>query len=127
MDRYGHTYDRNSNRLTRSNALAAAFSETYAYDALNQLQSFNRSGGTTTSQQWQFDALGNWTTVTTNGVAQARTANAQNELTEVGSSTLAYSTTGNLTTDAHLRRMIEAHPEFQGGVDESDDESDEEY
>ena len=107
MDRYGYTYDRNSNRLTRSNALAAAFSETYAYDALNQLQSFNR-GNTptpTTSQQWQFDALGNWTTVTTNGVAQARTANAQNELTQVGSSALAYSTTGNLTTDAQGRTL----------------------
>jgi RHS repeat-associated protein len=105
LDRYGHTYDRNSNRLTRSNALAAAFSETYAYDALNQLQSFNRTGGTTTSQQWQFDALGNWTTVTTNGVAQNRTANAQNELTQVGGSALAYSTTGNLTTDAEGRTL----------------------
>jgi RHS repeat-associated protein len=105
LDRYGHTYDRNSNRLTRSNALAAAFSETYAYDALNQLQSFNRSGGATTSQQWQFDALGNWTTVTTNGVAEARTANAQNELTQVGSASLAYSPTGNLTTDAQGRTL----------------------
>jgi len=107
LDRYGYTYDRNSNRLTRSNVLAAAFSETYAYDALNQLQSFNR-GNTptpTTSQQWQFDALGNWTTVTTNGVAQNRTANAQNELTQVGSSALAYSTTGNLTTDAEGRTL----------------------
>ena len=106
LDRYGYTYDRNSNRLTRSNALAAAFSETYAYDALNQLQSFSR-GDTptpTTSQQWQFDALGNWTTVTTNGVANTpRTANAQNELTQVGSSPLAYSRTGNLTTDVQGR------------------------
>jgi RHS repeat-associated protein len=106
MDRYGYTYDRNSNRLTRSNALAAAFNETYAYDALNQLQSFARTGGTTTSQQWQFDALGNWTTVTTNGVAQSRTANAQNELTQVGGSTLAYSTTGNLTTGAEGRTLV---------------------
>jgi RHS repeat-associated protein len=105
LDRYGHTYDRNSNRLTRSNALNAAFSETYAYDALNQLSSFSRSGGATTSQQWQFDALGNWTTVTTNGVAENRTANAQNELTQVGSASLAYSPTGNLTTDAQGRTL----------------------
>jgi RHS repeat-associated protein len=105
VDRYGYTYDRNSNRLTRSNALATTFSETYAYDALNQLQSFNRTGGTTKSQQWQFDALGNWTTVTTNGVAQNRTANAQNELTQVGNSSLAYSRTGNLTTDAQGRTL----------------------
>jgi RHS repeat-associated protein len=107
VDRYGYTYDRNSNRLTRSNALAAAFSETYAYDALNQLQSFSRGGTATptTSQQWQFDALGNWTAVTTNGVAQARTANAQNELTQVGGKALAYSRTGNLTTDAEGRTL----------------------
>jgi RHS repeat-associated protein len=105
LDRYGHTYDRNSNRLTRSNALNAAFSETYAYDALNQLSSFSRTGGATTSQQWQFDALGNWTTVTTNGVAENRTANAQNELTQVGGSSLAYSPTGNLTTDAQGRTL----------------------
>ena len=105
VDRYGYTYDRNGNRLTRSNALAAAFSETYSYDALNQLQSSNRTGGTTTSQQWEFDALGNWTTVTTNGVDQDRTANAQNELTQVGAAALAYSTTGNLTTDAQGRTL----------------------
>jgi RHS repeat-associated protein len=105
MDRYGYTCDRNSNRLTRSNALAAAFSETYSYDALNQLQSFARTGGTTTSQQWQFDALGNWTNVTTNGVAQSRIANAQNELTQVGGSSLAYSSTGNLTADAQGRTL----------------------
>jgi RHS repeat-associated protein len=105
LDRYGYTYDRNSNRLTRSNALAAAFSETYAYDALNQLQSFTRTSGTTTSQQWQFDAVGNWTTFTTNGVAQTRTANAQNELTQVGGSALAYSQTGTLTTDAEGRTL----------------------
>ena len=102
VDRYGYTYDRNSNRLTRSNALAAAFSETYSYDALNQLQGFIRgsTSSPSTSQDWEFDALGNWTTVTTDGVDQTRTANAQNELTQVGGASLAYSTTGNLTTDA---------------------------
>jgi RHS repeat-associated protein len=105
VDRYGYSYDRNSNRLTRTNALAAAFSETYWYDALNQLQSFNRSGGTTTSQEWQFDALGNWTSVTTDWYPASRTANAQNELTQVGGSSLAYSTTGNLTTDAQGRTL----------------------
>jgi RHS repeat-associated protein len=106
VDRYGYTYDRNSNRLARTNALAAAFSETYAYDALDQLQSFARTGGMTTSQQWQFDALGNWTSVTTNGVAQARTANAQNELTQVGSAWwIAHSPTGNLTADAQGRTL----------------------
>ncbi|NBT26846.1 MAG: hypothetical protein EBT09_09900, partial [Actinobacteria bacterium] len=44
-------------------------------------------------------------TVTTNGVDQDRTANAQNELTQVGAAALAYSTTGNLTTDAQGRTL----------------------
>jgi RHS repeat-associated protein len=106
LDRYGYTYDRNSNRLTRSNALAAAFSETYAYDALNQLQSFSRGGTATptTSQQWQFDALGNWTTVTTDGVANTpRTVNAQNELTQASGKTLTYTPTGSMGTDVQGR------------------------
>jgi len=43
--------------------------------------------------------------VTTSGVAQSRTANAQNEVTQVGGSTLSYSRTGNLTTDAQGRTL----------------------
>ena len=107
VDRYGYTYDRNGNRLTRSNALATAFNETYSYDALNQLQGFARgsTSSPSTTQDWQFDALGNWTTVTTDGVDQNRTANAQNELTQVGAAALAYSSTGNLTTDAQGRTL----------------------
>jgi RHS repeat-associated protein len=105
VDRYGYTYDRNSNRLTRTNALAAAYSEWHFYDALDQLQSFSRSGGATRWQDWQFDALGNWTSVTTDWYPANRTANAQNELTHVGGSSLAYSRTGNLTTDAQGRTL----------------------
>ena len=105
VDRLTYTYDRNGNRLTRTNALAAAFSERYSYDALNQLQSFARTGGTTKTQQWQFDALGNWTSVTTNSVEQKRTANAQNEVTKVGGKSLAYSATGNVATDDQGRTL----------------------
>jgi hypothetical protein len=106
VDRLTYTYDRNGNRLTRTNALAAAFSERYSYDALNQLQSFARTGGTTKTQQWQFDALGNWTSVTTNSVEQKRTANAQNEVTKVGGKSLAYSATGNVATDEQGRTLV---------------------
>jgi len=44
--------------------------------------------------------------VTTNGSAHSRTANAQNEVTQVGGSSLAYSRTGNLTTDAQGRTLV---------------------
>jgi RHS repeat-associated protein len=107
IDRTGYTYDRNGNRLTATNTLNTAFNETYGYDALNQIQSFARgsTGSPSETQGWQFDALGNWTTLNTNGVAESRTANAQNELTGVGSAALAYSATGNLTTDATGRTL----------------------
>jgi RHS repeat-associated protein len=101
-DGYGYTYDRNSNRLTRSNALESDFDETYTNDDLNQLAGYVRgdTGTPAMTQDWEFDALGNWTTFSTDGVAEAREANAQNELTDVGGASLAYSATGNLTTDA---------------------------
>ena len=107
VDRYGYTYDRNSNRLTRSNALQTSLSETYTYDGLNQLETFNRAGTVAPSnQQWAFDALGNWTTLTTDGVPENRTANAQNQYTTVGSAALTYSGTGNLTTDHEGRTLV---------------------
>jgi RHS repeat-associated protein len=105
VDRYGYTYDRNSNRLTRSNALQAGLSESYSYDGLNQLTNFDRGGGVS-SQQWQFDALGNWTTFTKDGVPESRSANAQNEYTTVGGTPLSYSANGNLIGDAEGRQLV---------------------
>ena len=108
VDRYGYTYDEYGNRTGRSNALASAFSETYGYEGLNQLQSFSRgdAGAPSLTQGWQFDALGNWTNVTTNGTDQTRVFNAQNELLQVGSASLTYSATGNMTTDAQGRTLV---------------------
>jgi RHS repeat-associated protein len=108
VDRHGYTYDEHGNRTGRSNALAAAFSETYGYEGLNQLQSFTRGDAESPSltQGWQFDALGNWTTFTTNGTDQTRVFNAQNELLQVGSTALTYSATGNMTTDAQGRTLV---------------------
>ena len=108
VDRYGYTYDEHGNRTGRSNALAAAFSETYGYEGLNQLQSFTRGDAESPSltQGWQFDALGNWTTFTNNGTDQTRVYNAQNELLQVGSTALTYSATGNMTTDAQGRTLV---------------------
>jgi RHS repeat-associated protein len=55
------------------------------------------------SQQWQFDALGNWKTFTKDGTPETRIANAQNEYTSVGGAALGYSANGNLVTDAQGR------------------------
>src|SRR5579884_254596 len=110
VDRYQYGYDPDSEVLYRQNLVDAAMSELYSYDKLGQLSSFQRgtlnaskngiSGTPSRSQSWTPDALGNFTTVTTNGTAQARTANQQNEYTSIsGSGTLSYDANGNTTAD----------------------------
>lgn len=96
-----------------------------AYDSLNRLVGFARStlsassnNGTgldtistsntnaNSTQQWSLDALGNQTSVNTDGTATNRTANGQNELTTVGSNILAYDNNGNTTTDENGHTLV---------------------
>src|SRR5579884_171937 len=96
VDRYQYGYDPDSEVLYRQNLADAAMSELYSYDKLGQLASFQRgtlnsshngiSGTPSRSQSWSPDALGNFTNVTTNGTAQTRTANQQNEYTSISGS-----------------------------------------
>src|SRR5713226_1931865 len=90
------------------------------YDNLNQLTAFARGTLSDTnsdgvpdtvvtashSQSWSFDALGNWSSVTTDGTAQSRTHNQQNEVTAAGSATLAFDGNGNTTTDDAGRTLV---------------------
>ncbi|MBO0698570.1 MAG: RHS repeat protein, partial [Zavarzinella sp.] len=109
-DRFGYGYDRDGNRVYKENLLDSTRSELYAYDGLNQLTSFQRgtlngtkdglTGSASRSQSWDFDALGNFDSQTTDGTAQTRTANKQNEITSIsGATTPTYDANGNLTTD----------------------------
>jgi RHS repeat-associated protein len=116
-DRLQYGYDRDGNRTYRDNLVNAAFGEVYSYDNLNQLSSFQRGtlnankngivGTASRSQSWDFDALGNWDSVTADGTTQTRTANAQNEITSVsGAATPTYDANGNLTTDETGKQFI---------------------
>lgn len=126
-DRFQYGYDRNGNRLYRENLLDSAMDELYhasgsgnGYDSLNQLTGFVRGalsasspGGTldtvsspSRSQGWDFDALGNWESVSTNGTPETRDHNAQNQVTGVGASTLTYDANGNMTTDETGRKFV---------------------
>jgi YD repeat-containing protein len=121
-DRFQYGYDRNSNRLYRQNLINATFSELYhadgasaGYDPLDQLLEFQRgvlsdsnSDGVpdtvataSRSQAWTLDAQGNWSTLTTDGSAQTRSHNQQNQITAVqGQQTApAYDANGNLLQD----------------------------
>jgi YD repeat-containing protein len=104
VDRYQYTYDRDGNRLTKSNALNSSLNESYSYDGLNQLTGYSKTG---TAKSWDYDALGNWDGVTTNGSTQTRTANRQNEITSIsGATTPTYDAVGNMRTDETGRQFV---------------------
>ena len=114
-------FDRDSNVLYSNNLVNSAFSELYhasgaghGYDNFNQLTGFVRgtlsasTGGgpldtvssPAHSQGWSLDALGNWTSVTTDGTTQTRGVNEDNQITSVsGATTPVYDANGNMTTD----------------------------
>jgi RHS repeat-associated protein len=122
-DRFQYGYDRDSNRLYRENLIDAAFSELYhengssnGYDLLNQLTDWQRgtlnsakdsiTGTPSRTQEWDFDALGNFESQSTNGTSENRTHNKQNQVTGVGSATLIFDYNGNMTTDESGRTLI---------------------
>ncbi|WP_439623362.1 RHS repeat-associated core domain-containing protein [Gemmata sp.] len=117
VDRFQYGYDENSNRTFRDNLTNLASGELYGYDTLNQLASFQRgtlngtktglTGAAARSQSWDYDATGNWDSVTTNGATQARTANKQNEVTSIGGATApTYDASGNMTGDETGRQFV---------------------
>src|SRR5579885_1348460 len=126
-DRFQYGYDRDSNVLFKANLVDAAFSELYhangpgnGYDPLNQLTAFARGALSDTnadgipdtvaspshSQSWATDAVGNFTSVTTDGTQVSRTHNKQNELTAVGGVNLGYDANGNTTTDDQGHTLV---------------------
>jgi RHS repeat-associated protein len=116
-DRFQYGYDRDSNRTYRDNVVNTGFGEVYTYDDLNQLASFQRGtlnaakdgivGMASRSQSWGYDALGNWNSVTSDGSAQTRTHDKQNEITAVsGATTPTYDANGNLTRDETGKQFV---------------------
>ena len=98
----------------------AALSDLYEYDDLNQLTDFARGAlsdsnsdgildtvaSPSRTQAWDLDAMGNWQSLSTNGTGQSRTHNAQNQVTGVGSATLAFDANGSMTTDQNGNTFV---------------------
>jgi RHS repeat-associated protein len=127
-DDFLYGYDRDGNVLYRVNNLNHSFDELYhangasnGYDNLNQLQAFARGTLSDTnsdgipdtvatasrSQSWSFDALGNWSSVTSDSTTQNRTANKQNEITSITSlTTPTYDSNGNMTGDENGKTLV---------------------
>jgi RHS repeat-associated protein len=127
-DRFQYGYDRDNNALYRNNLVNTAFGELYhasgasnGYDNLNQLTNFARGvltasqqGGAldtiaspSHSQSWTLDALGNWSSFTSDSTTQTRVANQQNQITSIsGQTTPGYDKNGNTTTDQNGNTLI---------------------
>ncbi len=117
VDRFKYGYDRDGNVLYKDNLVNTGLSEAYTYDDLNQLASYKLgtlnvgktdvTGSPTNAQSWDYDATGNWDSITTNGTTQTRGANKQNEITSVSSATTpTYDNNGNLTKDENNYRFV---------------------
>lgn len=104
------TYDAVGNMLSKKDLIRPTKSEVYGYDALNRLTSFKQGEITTGVEipnplkqvQYCMDALGNRTTVNTNGVETQYAADNMNAYTSVTGGqnmSLQYDNNGNLTSD----------------------------
>ena len=125
-DDFAYGYDRDGNVLYKNNLLNSSKSELYhansttsgdnntAYDPLNRLTGFSRgtlssSGNNGTSldtvatasdsQSWNLNAVGDQSSVTTNGTTTTNATNAKNQLTANGANSLTFDNNGNTTTD----------------------------
>jgi RHS repeat-associated protein len=116
-DRFQYGYDQDGSRTYRDNLVNGAFGEVYTTDGLNQVATFKRGtlNGTKTDvtgtpsrqQSWDYDAVGNFDSVTSDGSTQTRTANKQNEVTAVnGATTPTFDANGNMTGDETGRQFV---------------------
>jgi hypothetical protein len=92
-----HGYDYAGNRTHRYDAVHAASSELYSYDAVNQITSLQRGEldnnfetvtNLTFSESWNFDKTGNWLEYGKNGTTQTRTANTANQILSINGNTI---------------------------------------
>jgi RHS repeat-associated protein len=101
----GYTWDANKNKTSESiTGVMSGYGFTSAgttYDNEDRLTGFSRaatSGPALLSQSWSLTAVGDWTSVTTNGTAQNRTHGPTHELLTAGDQNVATDVKGNITT-----------------------------
>jgi RHS repeat-associated protein len=90
---YEYTYDLLGRRTTQTTADGTTF---YGYDSLGQLTSVSLPGGRVIT--YVYDAVGNRSSVTDNGITTQYTTNVMNEYVLVGNTIYTYDADGNLTS-----------------------------
>jgi RHS repeat-associated protein len=103
---FNYAYDNEGNKQFEQKTQDATHSEAYQYDATYRLITYLVGplvGSTvpvpSTQTSYGLDPVGNWKSKTTNGVTQARTHNAVNELTAISGTALTYDANGNVSND----------------------------
>ncbi len=106
---FEYLYDKEGNKIYEKKLHRAAYSERFDYDNMHRLTGFkvgtlvgNDIPSPSSQSQFNYDGVGNRSTVVRNGATTTYTANAMNEYTQIvtgGSISPVYSSNGNLTYD----------------------------
>lgn len=113
-------YDAVGNIIQRKDILQVERTETYGYDAINQLISFKR--GSTVDNSYQFDQLGNRLKVSENGIATNYVCNNINAYTSIIGGlnfTPCYDDNGNLLNDDYHTYSYDLNNKLVGIDDNS--------
>ena len=106
---YGYGYDVNGNRT--GEAISGAMSGfgwstgVNGYDKEDRLVNWDRTDGNL-SHDWNLSDVGDWNSLITNGVAEARAHGPAHEVTAVGGQAVTYDAKGNITDDDQGRGYV---------------------
>ena len=105
---FNYAYDANKNvtseSITSSPPMAMGWTATF--DAEDRLNTWNRDDSTT--RDYNLDLIGNWDSVTRNGITENRSHNSVHELTTMGANSLTYDVKGNLTSKTSSNSPLQA-------------------
>lgn len=82
-------------------AVVPQWSAQYARDSRDRLVSYSAGGGAE-ARSWNLDGVGNWASVTVNGVTENRVHNQLHQLIEIDGQALQYDARGNLIGDGQF-------------------------
>ena len=104
----GYNYNADNTIQSKEKIHAPGSSESYSYDAKNQLTGFKvgqLSAGNVANPSsetaYAFDPMGNWDNMIINGTTQTRTHNQLNQITSIDGVNLLYDANGNLIDDGN--------------------------
>jgi RHS repeat-associated protein len=93
-------------QVTSAVDAVSANNQASIYDDAARLKEWRRAAPAQDTRLWTLSTVGDWSSVSTNGVAQARTHSPVHEVTAVAGTALSYDARGNLTRDEANRTFV---------------------